>query len=49
MRHLKIDTNLLVMRINMGAGHFANSGRYGRLRDYAEEYSFVLRAHEIEK
>jgi len=47
MRHTKTDDNLLVMRINMGAGHFANSGRYGRLRDYAEEYVFTLLAHGI--
>ena len=49
MRHTKTDNNLLIMRMNMGAGHFANSGRYGRLRDYAEEYAFVLLAHGIEQ
>jgi oligopeptidase B len=49
MRHLKSDDNLLVMRINMGAGHFSNSGRYGRLRDYAEEYAFILASHNISK
>ena len=49
MRELKTDENLLVMRMNMGAGHFANSGRYGRLRDMAEEYAFLLRAHGIEQ
>ncbi|WP_017931158.1 S9 family peptidase [Robiginitomaculum antarcticum] len=49
MREMKTDDNLLVMRINMGAGHFANSGRYGRLRDYAEEYAFMLLAHGIEE
>ncbi len=48
MRHMKSDNNLLVMRMNMGAGHFANSGRYGRLKDYAEEYAFMLLAHGIE-
>jgi oligopeptidase B len=47
MREMKTDNNLLVMRINMGAGHFANSGRYGRLKDYAEEYAFMLIAHDI--
>ncbi len=49
MRALKTDENLLVMRINMGAGHFANSGRYGRLKDYAEEYAFMFLAHGIDK
>ena len=47
MRSTKTDNNLLVMRINMGAGHFSNSGRYGRLKDYAEEYAFTLLAHGI--
>jgi len=47
MREFKTDENLLVMRINMGAGHFANSGRYGRLKDYAEEYAFMFLAHGI--
>ena len=49
MRSTKTDSNLLVMRINMGAGHFSNSGRYGRLRDYAEEYAFMLTAHGIDQ
>ena len=49
MRHLKTDDNLLLMRMNMGSGHFANSGRFGRLKDYAQEYSFVLRSHGIER
>ena len=49
MRHNKTDSNLLVMRINMGAGHFANSGRYGRLKDYAEEFAFILLSHGIKK
>ena len=49
MRQMKTDNNLLVMRINMGAGHFANSGRYGRLKDYAEEYAFMLLAHGIKE
>jgi len=49
MRATKTDNNLLVMRINMGAGHFSNTGRYGRLKDSAEEYAFTLLAHGIEK
>lgn len=49
MRHMKTDDNLLVMRMNMGAGHFANSGRYGRLMDYAEEYAFTLLSHGIDQ
>ncbi|GLS27715.1 S9 family peptidase [Marinibactrum halimedae] len=47
MRHLKTDNNLLMMRMNMGAGHFSNSGRYGRLLDNAEEMTFTLLSHGI--
>ena len=47
MRATKTDNNLLVMRINMGAGHFSNTGRYGRLKDSAEEFAFTLIAHGI--
>ena len=46
MRATKTDNNLLVMRMNMGAGHFANSGRYGRLMDRAEEMAFQILAHQ---
>jgi oligopeptidase B len=49
MRATKTDNNLLVMRINMGAGHFSNTGRYGRLKDYAEEYAFAVIAHGIKQ
>jgi len=49
MRANKTDDNLLIMRMNMGAGHFSNSGRYARLKDYAEEYAFMLLAHDIDQ
>ncbi len=47
MRSTKTDDNLLLMRMNMSAGHFSNSGRYGRLKDIAEEYAFILASHGI--
>lgn len=47
MRDMKTDDHLLVMRMNMGAGHFANSGRYGRQLDSAEEMVFTLISHGI--
>ncbi|MEP1551330.1 MAG: S9 family peptidase [Paraglaciecola sp.] len=49
LRATKTDNNLLVMRINMGAGHFANTGRYAQLKDSAEEYAFTLLAHGIKE
>lgn len=42
MRAVKTDDNLLLMKINMGAGHGGKSGRFERYREVAEEYMFLL-------
>jgi oligopeptidase B len=42
LRELKTDDNLLLLKINMGAGHGGKSGRWERLRETAEAYAFVL-------
>jgi len=42
LRDLKTDDNLLLLRINMGAGHGGSSGRYERLEETAFEYAFLL-------
>jgi oligopeptidase B len=44
LRRLRTDDRLLVMRINMEAGHGGKSGRFEHLREVAEEYAFL--AHE---
>ncbi len=44
MRATKTDDNLLMMKINMGAGHGGKSGRFERFVEVAEEYVFVLMA-----
>ena len=44
MRTLKTDDNPLLLKTNMGAGHAGRSGRYDRLYEVAEEYTFVLAA-----
>jgi oligopeptidase B len=44
MRAVKTDDNLLVMKINMEAGHGGKSGRFERLHEVAEEYTFLLMA-----
>jgi len=44
LRATKADDNLLVLRMNMGAGHGGKSGRYEALHEVAEEYAFVLMA-----
>ena len=42
LRAMKTDTNPLLLRINMGAGHGGSSGRYDALREIAFDYSFLL-------
>ncbi|QPQ56292.1 S9 family peptidase [Allosphingosinicella flava] len=42
LRELKTDDNVLLMKINMGAGHGGKSGRWERLHEVAESYAFVL-------
>jgi oligopeptidase B len=42
LRSMKTDENLLLLKTNMGAGHGGASGRYGRLKELAFEYAFVL-------
>lgn len=43
LRTLKTDSNPILLRINMGAGHGGRSGRYEDLEDEAFRYAFVLR------
>ena len=42
LRSVKTDDNLLLLKINMGAGHGGKSGRFDSLREVAEEHAFVL-------
>ena len=42
LRTLKTDSNPLLLRINMEAGHGGASGRYDYLKEIAFTYSFVL-------
>lgn len=42
LRATKTDTNRLLLQTHMGSGHFGESGRYGRIRDYAFEVAFAL-------
>ncbi|MFM7624863.1 MAG: S9 family peptidase [Gammaproteobacteria bacterium] len=42
LRTMKTDSNPLLMRMNMEAGHGGKSGRFQRYREMAEEYAFVL-------
>ena len=42
MRTLKTDTNPLLLKTNLDAGHGGASGRYDYLKEIAYTYSFVL-------
>ena len=44
LRTLKTDSNLLLLKTNMGAGHRGQSGRFDSLKEVAEEYAFFLTA-----
>jgi oligopeptidase B len=43
LRSLKTDSNLLLLKTNMDAGHGGASGRYDALKEIAFDYAFLLR------
>ncbi|MGZ5431533.1 MAG: S9 family peptidase [Thermoanaerobaculia bacterium] len=43
LRAHKTDDNVLLLRVNMGAGHGGASGRYDKLREDAHDYAWVLK------
>jgi oligopeptidase B len=49
LRAAKTDSNPLLFRINMEAGHGGKSGRFRRYRDIAEYYSFMLNQLGVER
>jgi oligopeptidase B len=49
LRTLKTDSNPLLLKCNMGAGHGGSSGRYDRLKETAFEYAWLLSQVGIEK
>ena len=42
LRAMKTDTNPLLFKINMEAGHGGKSGRFERYREVAEEFAFFV-------
>ena len=44
LRAVKRGRRLLLLKTNMGSGHFGSSGRYERLHETAFHYAFVLKA-----
>ena len=49
LRKLKTDNNLLLLHINMEAGHGGASGRFKRYKDVALEYAFIFDLLEIKE
>ncbi|MDP2105384.1 MAG: prolyl oligopeptidase family serine peptidase, partial [Desulfobulbaceae bacterium] len=43
LRHLKTDSNLLLLDTEMGAGHGGPSGKFGYLMEVAKQYTFILK------
>jgi oligopeptidase B len=43
LRAMKTDKNLLLLKTNMGSGHFGSSGRYERIKETALDYAFLLK------
>ena len=42
LRATRTDSNPLLLRMHMGAGHGGSSGRYERLREQAFRYAFIV-------
>jgi oligopeptidase B len=42
LRPLKTDSNPLLLKVNMGAGHGGASGRYDRYREVAFQYAWLM-------
>ncbi len=42
LRAMKTDDHLLLLKVNMGAGHGGSSGRYDYLKEIALDYAFIL-------
>jgi oligopeptidase B len=47
LRATKTDSNPLIFKTNMGAGHGGKSGRFAALEELAEEYAFILQQFGI--
>ena len=48
LRATKTDSNPLLLRTEMGAGHGGKSGRFDSLREAAEAFSFILSVMDVE-
>jgi oligopeptidase B len=49
LRALKTDGNMLILKTDMGKGHFSATGRYDYLKENAFEYAFIFDKLGIDK
>jgi oligopeptidase B len=42
LREFKTDSNIVLLKTNMEAGHWGKTGRYESLKELAEEFTFIL-------
>lgn len=47
LRELKTNSNLVLFRTKMEAGHAGSSGRYNYLKEIAEEFAFLFKVLEV--
>jgi oligopeptidase B len=47
LRKIKTDDNLLLLKTNMGSGHFGASGRYEYLKEKAFNYAYLLKILDL--
>jgi oligopeptidase B len=48
LRAMKKDRHMLLLKTNMGSGHFGASGRYEYIKETAFDYAFILNALGVE-
>lgn len=44
LRELKKNNNLLLLKCDLGSGHYSKSGRFDKLKEVAFEYAFLLKS-----
>jgi oligopeptidase B len=49
LRALKKDSNVLLLKTEMGSGHFGPSGRYAGIKETAFDYAFLLKSLGVER
>ncbi|HZU28553.1 MAG TPA: prolyl oligopeptidase family serine peptidase, partial [Bryobacteraceae bacterium] len=47
LRAMKTDNHVLLLKTNMGAGHFGASGRYEHIKEVAFDYAFFIAALNV--